>query len=257
MLKIASFNVNSIRSRQTIVLKWLKKAAPDVLCVQETKAQDADFPVDAFAESGYQIAFKGQKSYNGVAIFSRQPIDDVHCGLDDKPQDQARMIRAAIAGVHIVNTYIPQGYEVGTEKFAYKLQWFERLGKYFKKHFKPTDLLVWVGDLNIAPEDRDVYAPDRLRNHVCFHEDVKKALAKIKAWGFVDVFRKHNDQDGQFTFWDYRMRGGLNRNQGWRLDHILATKPLAGKSTACYIDKEPRMLQKPSDHTPIIAEFAI
>lgn len=254
-MKIASFNVNSLRARLAIVLAWLEEHQPDVLAVQETKVQDADFPVSAFSDSGYKYVFKGQKSYNGVAIFSRSEIKKVKFGFEDEPKDEARFIRAEINGVSIVNTYIPQGYLPESERFEYKLNWFERLLRYFNKKFKPTEPVLWVGDFNIAPEAIDVYDPENLLGHVCYHPEVHKKLEKIMQWGFVDVFRMHCRQAGQYTFWDYRPINAFKHNLGWRLDHIMATQPLAKKCTACYIDKEPRAKEKPSDHTPIVAEF--
>jgi len=256
-MKVASFNVNSLRARLPIVLKWLQEHQPDVLCVQETKVQDVDFPVEAFEDSGYKYVFKGQKSYNGVAIFSRGRIEKVHFGLDSEPRDEPRLIRAKIGRLVIVNTYVPQGYLAESEKFEYKLDWFDRLGAYFKKHFKPTEPLVWVGDLNVAPEPIDVYDPEGLVDHVCFHPKVRNALKKVMKWGFTDVFRMFCSEPGQYSFWDYRERSALKRNRGWRLDHIMATKALADKATACYIDKAPRLAERPSDHTPIVAEFDV
>ena len=253
-MKVASFNVNSLRARLEVVLSWLGKFEPDVLCVQETKVQDVDFPGDAFDASGYKYVFKGQKKYNGVAIFSKSEITKVEFGFADEPKDEARLIKAEINGIVIVNTYVPQGYSPESEKFEYKLKWFKRLGEYFKKNFKPTDPVLWTGDLNIAPERIDVYDPDVLLGHVCFHPDVHKALKKVMEWGFTDVFRMHCKEAGQYTFWDYRMNS-FRRNLGWRLDHIMTTEVLANKSTACYIDKEPRLVERPSDHTPIVAEF--
>jgi len=254
-MKIGSFNVNSLRARLPIVLQWLTEHQPNVLCVQETKVQDADFPTDAFETSGYKYVFKGQKSYNGVAIFSRSQISNVKFGFDDEPKDQARLIKAEFNGIVTVNTYIPQGYLPESEKFEYKLNWFNRLLTFFDKNFKPTNPILWIGDFNIAPEPIDVYDPKSLLGHVCFCPEVTEALNKIVQWGFVDVFRMHCKEPGQYTFWDYRLRNSFKRNLGWRLDHIMATQPLAKKCTACYIDKEPRTKEKPSDHTPIIAEF--
>jgi len=254
-MKVASFNVNSLRARLSIVLEWLSEFQPDVLCTQETKVQDVDFPGDAFDEAGYKYVFKGQKSYNGIAIFSRSEISNVQFGFDDEPKDQPRLVKAEINGIVIVNTYIPQGYLPESEKFEYKLNWFNRLLTLFDKNFKPTDPVLWVGDFNVAPQPMDVYDPEGLLGHVCFHPDVHKALEKVMQWGFVDVFRMHCSEPNQYTFWDYRVRNSFKRNLGWRLDHIMATEPLAKKSTACYIDKEPRLAERPSDHTPIIAEF--
>ncbi len=254
-MKVASFNANSLRARLTLVLQWLGEHQPDILCVQETKVQDTDFPTDAFDRTEYKYVFKGQKSYNGVAIFSRSEISNVQFGFDDEPKDQPRLIKAEINGIVIVNTYIPQGYLPVSEKFEYKLNWFNRLLNFFDKNFKPTDPVLWVGDFNVAPEPMDVYDPEGLLGHVCFHPDVHKALEKVMQWGFVDVFRTHCSEPGHYTFWDYRARNSFKRNLGWRLDHIMATEPLAKKSIACYIDKEPRLAERPSDHTPIIAEF--
>ena len=253
-MKVVSFNVNSLRARLPIVLQWLAEYQPNILCVQETKVQDNDFPIEAFNETEYRYVFKGQKSYNGVAIFSRNEITNVEFGFDDKPKDEARLIKAEINGVIIVNTYIPQGYLPESQKFEYKLNWFGRLLTFFEKNFKPTDPVLWVGDLNVAPQPIDVYDPVNLLGHVCYHPQIHEALENIVQWGFVDVFRMHCKEAGQYTFWDYRLNS-FKRNLGWRLDHIMATKPLAEKCTACYIDAQPRFAERPSDHTPIIAEF--
>lgn len=254
-MKVASYNVNSLRVRLPIVIQWLTDNNIDVLCVQETKVQDVDFPTDTFDNIGYNYVFKGQKSYNGVAILSKHPIEQVVFGLPEKPRDEARIIKAEINGIVIVNTYIPQGHSPDSEKFQYKLKWFDRLLEYFNRNFAPLDQVLWTGDLNIAPKSMDVYDPETLLGHVCFHPEVHNALNEILNWGFVDVFRKHCKDANEFTFWDYRMRDSFNRNLGWRIDHIMATFPLAKKSTSCYIDKAPRVAERPSDHTPIVAEF--
>jgi len=254
-MKIASFNVNSLRARLPVVLRWLGEREPDILCVQETKVQDGDFPEDTFDKTEYKYVFRGQKSYNGVAIFSKSEITNVQFGFDDEPKDEARLVRAEINGIFVVNTYVPQGYLPESEKFEYKLKWFGRLGTYFAKNFRPSDAVLWVGDFNVAPEAIDVYDPEGLLGHVCYHPEVHKALNEVVQWGFVDVFRMHCSEPGQYTFWDYRLRGSFKRNLGWRLDHIMATKLLAEKCRACYIDREPRVAERPSDHTPIVAEF--
>ena len=254
-MKIASFNVNSLRARLTLVLQWLDKHRPDVLCLQETKVQDIDFPADAFDRTDYKYIFKGQKSYNGVAILSRSGLANTKFGFDDEPRDHARLIKTEVNGIVIVNTYIPQGYSPDCEKFEYKLNWFNRLRMFFEMNFKPADPVLWVGDFNAAPEPIDVYDPEGLFGHVCYHPDVHRVLKDVLRWGFVDVFRMHCRQPQQYTFWDYRIPNAVKRNLGWRLDHIMATRPLAEKSTACYIDKNPRLAAKSSDHTPIVAEF--
>jgi exodeoxyribonuclease-3 len=253
-VKIATFNANSLRSRIPIVIRWLSENRPDVLCVQETKVQDVDFPHEAFEKTGYEYAFKGQKSYNGVAIFSKSKISKVEFGFRDEPRDEARILKVVVRGMTIVNTYVPQGYEPDSEKFQYKLQWFKRLRKYFTTNFKPSGKVLWLGDLNIAPLSIDVYDPKGLLGHVCYHPEVHKVLKKVMEWGFTDVFRMHCKEAGQYTFWDYRMNA-FRRNAGWRLDHIMATQSMAKKSTACYIDLKPRLAEKPSDHTFLVAEF--
>ena len=186
---------------------------------------------------------------------SKNTITKVEYGFQDEPRDEARLIKVEIKGIVIVNTYVPQGVSPDSEKFQYKLKWFDRLHRYFKENFKPTDPILWMGDFNIAPQPIDVYDPEGLLGHVCFHPEVHKALDKVLQWGFVDVFRIHCSEAGQYTFWDYRLPNSFKRNLGWRLDHIMATQPLAEKSTACYIDKQPRTANRPSDHTPLIAEF--
>lgn len=256
-MKVASYNVNSLRVRLPIVIQWLTDNNIDVLCLQETKVQDVDFPTDAFDNIKYNYVFKGQKSYNGVAILSKHPIERAVFGFPDEPKDESRLIKVEINGIVIVNTYIPQGHLPYSEKFQYKLKWFNRLLEYFQWNFHPLDTVLWTGDLNIAPKPVDVYDPETLLGHVCFHPDVHRALNEILNWGFVDVFRKHCDNANEFTFWDYRMRDSFGRNLGWRLDHIMATTSLAEKSTSCYIDKEPRAAERPSDHTPIVSEFSL
>ena len=253
-MKIATFNANSLRMRIDIILKWLAEHKPDVLCVQETKVQDIDFPAEAFAQSGYRFVFKGQKKYNGVAIFARTAIEDVSFGLDDEPKDQPRLVKASINGVTIVNTYVPQGHAPDSEKFQYKLDWFKRLAKYFDRRLKPSRPLIWLGDLNVALEPKDVHDPDALWGHVCYCSEVQNAMNNIISRGFTDLFRKHCADPGQYTFWDYRANS-FRRNHGWRLDYIFATAPLAEKCTTCWIDKTPREHEKPSDHTFLIAEF--
>ena len=255
-MKIATFNANSIRSRLEIITDWLDTNKPDVLCIQETKVQDKDFPLDDIKATGYEVVFKGQKSYNGVATLSRIPIETVESGLDDEPRDEPRIINTKINGINIVNTYIPQGNSPDSEKFAYKLQWYARLKKYFKKRFKPSDMGLWLGDMNVAPEDIDVHNPKGLLGHVCFRQEVWDAFADVKAFGFTDILRKHYPDEQIYTFWDYR-GGSYANNRGWRIDHILTTDPLTKRSVGCYVDKTPREKEKPSDHTFFVAEFDI
>lgn len=257
MFKVATYNVNSIRTRLPLVLAWLEREAPDVLCLQETKVQDEDFPAEPFRELGYWVVFRGQKAYAGVAIVSREEPRDVGWGLDDGgPADEARLIRAVIGDVAVVNTYVPQGRSADSEHFRYKLAWLGRLRAFFERHYRPDDWVLWMGDFNVAPEPIDVHDPKRLAAHVDFHPEARAALERVRAWGFVDVFRRHHPGEvGQYTFWDYRVRGALERGLGWRVDHIWATVPLAERSTRAWIDVEMRRAERPSDHTVLAAEF--
>lgn len=255
-MKIATFNANSIRSRLTIVLEWLKANNPDVLCIQETKVTDDLFPAAEFRAAGYSVVFRGEKSYNGVCLVSRVPASEVSFGLDDGGQpDAARLVSAKVGAVRIINTYVPQGREIDHEMYQYKLEWFRRLRKHFERHFKPSQKVVWVGDLNVAPEEKDIYNAAEQENHVCFHVDVRREFEAAKAWGFVDIFRKHHPEAGQYTFFDYRTLNAVKRGMGWRVDHVLATASLAARSTSATIDLGPRLAEKPSDHTFLFAEF--
>ena len=256
-MKIATFNVNSIRARLPIVTAWLKERQPDVLCVQETKVQDSDFPSLPLQELGYHVEFRGQKSYNGVAILSKTRPQEVHFGLDDEPKDEPRLIRVRINDIVILNTYVPQGQSPDSDKFQYKLAWFGRLRTYLDSHLSPGEPVVWVGDLNVAPEPIDVYNPKALLGHVCFCPEVTEAFLGVKDWGLVDVFRQHHQEPDLYTFWDYRARGTFERNRGWRVDHILTTRSMAERCTTCEIDKGPRSREKPSDHTPVMATFQV
>ena len=256
-MKVATFNANSIRARLDLVLEWLHREAPDVLCFQETKVQDPDFPAEPFREAGYPIVFRGQKAYAGVAIASREEPQEVTFGFDDDG-DEARLIRAVIRGIPVVNTYVPQGRSPDSPHFRYKLAWLARLRALFDRHYSPQEPLLWMGDFNVAPEPIDVYDPKRLKNHVDFHPEARAALERVREWGFVDVFRLHHpDEPGQYTFWDYRARDPVERGVGWRVDHIWATEPLARRSIRAWIDVEARRAARPSDHTFLVAEFAL
>ncbi len=257
MFKVATFNANSIRSRLHIIRRWVAKEQPDVLAIQETKVVDELFPVDAFREMGYHVVYRGQKAYSGVAVASKHPIEDVQYGFDDEPRDEARIIRVVIKGIPVVNTYVPQGKKIDHPDYEYKLRWFARLREYFSRHFSPDEPLLWVGDINVAPTEIDVTNPKTKLKHVDFHIDVRREFQKTLEWGFVDVFRKHRPGPGEFTYWDYRVPKALERNIGWRIDHILATRPLAEKSVDSYVDREPRSWEKPSDHTFLVAIFDV
>ncbi len=257
--KIATYNVNSIRNRLHIVIPWMQKNRPAVICFQETKVEDDKFPAEAFEAAGYTVAFRGKKGYNGVAIASIEKPGGVRFGLDDGgPADEDRLIRGVFSGIPVVNTYVPQGEKTDSPKFTYKLQWFARLKKYFAQHDSAKKPLIWCGDINVAREEIDVHNPKKLLGHVDFTPEVWEAFDAVCAWGFTDVFRKHHPKEaGQYTFFDYRIPGTVERGLGWRVDHVLATAPLASRCVDAYIDMKPRTAEKPSDHTILVAEFKI
>ena len=255
-MKFSTFNTNSIRARLPIIMDWLEKERPDILCLQETKVQDKDFPGDSIENAGHRVIFRGQKSYNGVAIISRLPFDDIHLNLSDEAED-ARFLSARIHEIPVINVYVPQGFAVGTEKFEYKLRWLKDLLAYIKKHYDPGLPLLVAGDFNVALEPIDVYDPEGLQGEVGYHPDEQAILREFLDWGLIDVFRKHRPEAGHYTFWDYRIPNALKRKMGWRIDYILATAPLAEKSRDSWIDTKARTLHKPSDHTFLVAEFDI
>jgi exodeoxyribonuclease-3 len=253
-LKIASYNVNSLRSRLHIVLPWLQKHRPDVFCLQETKVEDTKFPASELETLGYAVSFRGGKQYNGVAILSRKKPRRVTFGLPDDPSDPDRLAVAYFDDWVVFNAYVPQGQEVDKPQFAYKLDWLKRLKNFLRTSFKPSQKLALCGDFNVAPGKLDVHDPERIFGHVSFNPEVWKAYEDVLAWGLVDVFRRHHpDEPGRYTFFDYRVRDSVSRNLGWRVDHILATEPLAESSRACEIDLSTRAAEKPSDHAVIYA----
>jgi exodeoxyribonuclease III len=254
-MRIATFNCNSVRSRLDIVLRWLADHAPDILCLQETKVQDAEFPVDAFRMAGWHIAFKGEKSYNGIAIVSKKPADEIAFGLDTEPVDTPRLAHARFGNLHVVNTYVPQGREIDHAIYAYKLEWFARLKKYFERQFTSSTPLLWCGDLNVARQPIDVTNPGNKTDHVCYHQAVRDAFEDTLSFGFIDLFRQHNPDLVDYSFYDYRAPFDPGQKRGWRVDYILATQPLAKKSVAAAIDILPRTLPKPSDHVPLYADL--
>lgn len=254
-MKIATWNVNSINIRLAQALEWLKGNRPDVLCLQEIKCVDEKFPAAPFQELGYQVTIFGQPTYNGVAILSLAAAEDVQRGFPgDDPAAQRRLLAATINGVRVINVYVPNGSEVGSEKYQFKLAWLEQLRRFFDAHCDPTTPLVICGDFNIAPEDRDVHDPALWAGKILCSDAERAALQHVTEWGLVDVFRQHHSDAGLFSWWDYR-GGAFPRNHGLRIDHLWATAPLAESCTASWIDKIPRALEKPSDHAPVVAEF--
>ena len=254
-MKVATYNVNSIRQRLPIVLDWLKQHKPDVLCLQETKCQDHEFPVDPIREAGYFCSFRGMKGYNGVATLSLAEPSKVVYGLHEGPDNEDfRIIQTVIEGIPIVNTYVPQGYSITSEKYTYKLVWFRRLRRYFETSLNPNEPAIWLGDLNIAPEPIDVYHPEQRVNDPDFHIEARNAYKETVELGFTDVFRKLDPDKVQYTYWDY-FKSNFKRNFGWRIDHILATAPLADRCRVAEVDMEARRVPNPSDHTVMWAEF--
>ena len=255
-MKIATFNTNSIRARMPILTRWLEGERPDVLCLQETKVQDHDFPLKSIESTGYRAVYRGQKSYNGVALLSRHPMDEAQHHLYDGEED-ARFIEARIQEIPIINVYVPQGNATGTEKFEYKLRWFKELIDYVKGKYDPNLPLIIAGDFNVAMDARDVFDPEERAGDVGFHPDEQALMKDLMDWGLVDLFRKHEEEGGHYTFWDYRIPNALKRKMGWRIDYLLATPVLADKSERTWIDTEPRTRQKPSDHTFLITELRV
>ncbi|MBC8418394.1 MAG: exodeoxyribonuclease III [Desulfobacterales bacterium] len=254
-MKVATLNTNSIRARLPVVLDWLVREAPDILFLQETKVQDRDFPLNPLKDAGYHAAFRGQKSYNGVAILSKSPLDNLQTSLPVLGVDEARFISAGIGDISVINVYVPQGFQAGSEKFQYKLAWLKNLLNHITENFDPASRLLVAGDFNVALTAIDVFDPQGLKGEVGFHPDEQAIFLELLNWGLVDIFRKHVKEDNQYTFWDYRIPNGFKRNMGWRIDYILGTAPLAERSRTAWIDTGARAMEKPSDHTFLVAEF--
>jgi exodeoxyribonuclease III len=256
MLRIATWNVNSLRVRLETLVPWLTQDGPDIVCLQETKVTDDRFPIQVLADLGYQAVFTGQKSYNGVALLSRLPITEVILALPGAPlEDEKRFIAATIAGVRVVNVYVPNGQAVGSPKFFYKLAWLQALQTLVATAYTPEDVVLVCGDFNIAPEARDVYDAAQAEGGILFHPDERAAFARLLAWGLHDTLRLHRQEGGLYSWWDYRALA-FQRNLGFRIDHILATPPLAARCTTVTLARELRKLPKPSDHIPVIATFS-
>ena len=256
-MKIATWNVNSIAIRLEQVLAWLDSTQTDVLCLQETKTTDEKFPLEAINGAGLHAAFIGEKSYNGVAILSRHEIADVQKNFpDDAPDAPKRLIAATINGVRVVNTYIPNGTELWTDKFDFKLDWLQRLRRFFDAACATDADILLCGDFNVAPDERDVWNVAVWEGKIHFSKPERAAIHHVKQWGFEDVFRKINGNEKKFSWWNYR-EGAFFKNQGLRIDHIWTSKSLAEKCVGCWIDRKPRGAERPSDHTPVVAEFAI
>ncbi|NJL82715.1 MAG: exodeoxyribonuclease III [Chloroflexaceae bacterium] len=259
-MKVATWNVNSIRIREQQVVEWLSRHRVDVLCLQETKVVDRDFPRAAFESLGYHLSILGQKSYNGVAMLSLQPPESVRLGFAsvsgadaDGFDEQKRAIAGVWGGVRIVNLYVPNGSEAGSEKYDYKLRWLKALKVYLEKLQQSGEELCVCGDFNVALEDIDIYKPEGRENHIMATPQERQALRETLG-ELKDAFRKFTTEGGHFSWWDYRA-GGFQRNRGWRIDHIYLSSGLYDQATGCHIDVKPRQGDQPSDHAPVIVEF--
>jgi exodeoxyribonuclease-3 len=255
-MKIATWNVNSIRSRLERLLGYLAKARPDVLCLQELKCTEEQFPKGELEAVGYQSVLWGQKTYNGVAILSLEPASDVVTGLADGDDDtQARLIAATVRGVRVASLYAPNGQSVDSPAYQYKLAYYARLRRYVDQRHNPGEPLVICGDFNVAPEPIDVYDPHLWEGQTLFTVKEREALGHLAAFGLADAFRRHHSEAGRYSWWDYRMLG-FPKNRGLRIDHVLATQPLMERCVASDIDREMRKGKLPSDHAPVWADFA-
>ena len=257
MFSIVSWNVNSINSRLERVVNFLKTRQPDVLCLQELKCLEEKYPFEAIKAAGYESATFGQKAYNGVAILSKKKATKIECGFGDKVKDeQSRFIAGTVNGIRIMSAYVPNGQDIGTDKYKYKLKWLKRLRRHLDTNYKKTQKIVLVGDFNIAPEDRDCYAPDRWRGKILFSEPEKKALKEVMDFGLEDTFRLHHQEAGKYSWWDYRQLA-FQKGRGLRIDFVLGTPPMIKLCTGAEINRDERKGIKPSDHAPVIAEFKI
>ena len=252
---LATWNVNSIRSRHDRVLAWLERYSPDVLCLQELKVTDEVFDPEPIRSAGYHVAMLGQKTYNGVAILSREPATDITRNMDDGTDDlQARLIAATFGDTRIINIYVPNGSEVGCDKWTYKLAWLARLADWLDAHHTPDQPLILCGDFNIAPTDADLADPDGWRDSVVAHAEARAALQRLLDWGLTDVFAAEHPDGGLYSWWDYRHQS-FAKNRGMRLDLVLATDPMVARCRRTLIDRDERAGEKPSDHVPVVAIF--
>lgn len=251
-MKLATWNVNSLKVRLPQVLDWLAAEQPDVLCLQELKLEDKAFPVAEIEAAGYRTAFSGQKTYNGVAILAREPLRDVACGIPGFADEQKRVIAASIGDLRVICAYFPNGQAPGSDKFAYKLAWLQALTGWLAGELQRYPQLALLGDYNIAPDERDAHPDWQEEIHVSPAE--REAFRKIAGLGLSDAFRLFEQPEKSFSWWDYRMMA-FRRNFGLRIDHILLSTPLAANCRRCWVDKAPRKLERPSDHAPVIAEI--
>jgi len=253
-MRLATWNVNSLKVRLPQVLDWLAENPIDVLCLQETKQQDADFPKDELMAAGYHSVFAGQKTYNGVAILSREPASDVQIGMPGYEDEQKRVIAATFGDIRVVDVYIPNGQSPDSDKYQYKLGWLQALHDWLKEELVRYPKLLLLGDYNIAPEDRDVHDPAAWVGNVLVSEPERDAFRALEVLGLTDSYRLFEQAEKTFSWWDYRMMA-FRRNMGMRIDHILISAPLVAQCKSCTIDQAPRKLERPSDHTPVVVEL--
>lgn len=256
MLKIATWNVNSLRVRLPHVLQWLQDAEPTILALQETKLEDKAFPLECFIERGYHVTYSGQSTYNGVAIISRSPQKNIAYTFADAQREQKRFLAATINDVRIINVYVPNGESLSSSKYQYKLEWMSDFQKYLQRELIDYSKIIVLGDFNVAPADADVHNPIGWQGNVLVSEPERNAFYDLLSLGFHDTFRLFTAEAGIYSWWDYRA-AAFRRNMGLRIDHILATQLMKEQCLNCMIDKLPRTWERPSDHTPVIATFTL
>lgn len=254
--KIATWNINSLRVRLPQVLEWLKVHQPDVLALQEIKMPSGDFPYAEIEQAGYHAAVSGQKTYNGVAVLSKRIGQDIITDIPELNDPQRRVLGITVGDIRVLNLYVPNGESVDSEKYAYKLNWLKHLDDHLRHEIIAHPKMIVLGDFNIAPEDIDVYDPKRLAGKVLFSDPERKAFQDMLQVGFVDCLRKLEPEKKVYSWWDYRLYA-ISRSLGMRIDHILASNALFANCEKCYVDEIPRAWERPSDHAPVVAEFAL
>ncbi len=255
-MKITTWNVNGLRARLAHVVDFLRAEQPDVLCLQETKVEDHQFPRALLEDEGYELGFTGQRSYNGVAILAKDALEGVYCGMpDDAAGADCRVIGARVRGVAVLDLYVPNGQAVGTDKYRYKLDWLRRLRAFLDAHYSAQQPLVVVGDFNVALEDRDVHDPDWWREKILCSTPERQAMRSVMAFGLDDALRRFHAGTGIYTWWHYRA-GAAFVDEGLRIDYVLTTPPATARCTGVVVHKELRLAKAPSDHVPVTATFA-